>query len=238
MNARLYSARDSSFTLIEILVVVSILALLIGLLFPAIHHAKEKGRRSTCMNNLRQIIKATHMYCEDYGGYFPPFDSRTATYLFSYLSIKGVPDISNEKHVFYCPNARGKPIIEGCPVVVCSNAVYGGPYTFGGGLQCYGYNVDLQPGYANTNNTWLPPGYPGLRKVFEVSSAERVFWSMDGAAHWINYWGAGNIPRNRHGRNEGFNAAFVDGHVAWIGWKDFDIWQAAFYPPGKPFAWW
>jgi len=59
------------FTLIELQVVVSIIALLIALLLPVIKGAREDARRVVCQSNLRQIHLALEAYAEDFGGRYP-----------------------------------------------------------------------------------------------------------------------------------------------------------------------
>ncbi len=58
-------------TLIEPLVTIAILSILMGLIFPALKNAKESARSLQCMNNMRQIGLAMHMYGNEYN-YFPP----------------------------------------------------------------------------------------------------------------------------------------------------------------------
>src|SRR5688572_31291714 len=86
------NARSGGFTLIELLVVIAIIAILVGMLLPALAKSKTKAQGIFCMNNGKQMMLSMHLYATDNNEYLAPN-----------------PDDGNDRPGFnWCPGQAGR----------------------------------------------------------------------------------------------------------------------------------
>ncbi len=73
-----HTARRSGFTLIELLIVIAVIGILAGMIFPAVGYVRDKAKKDECLNNLRQWGLALQGYLDEHRGIFPSYGCATA----------------------------------------------------------------------------------------------------------------------------------------------------------------
>ena len=204
-----FQARDRrrGFTMIELLVVIAIIAVLIGLLLPAVQNAREAARRVSCTNNLKQLALAAHRFHGDHGNFpvgarvpvdvgdrptggtnlcvelLPYFEQEnlynTWNYYDNRANVAGGTTAGQAKvmGILLCPS---DPLPE--TVVELTAAVWAPPAWSRGfyGMSSYGGNAGkrLVPSGA-------PPAFPGVTRdgVFFIDSCVRLADVTDGTSN-------------------------------------------------------
>ena len=234
------SQRRIGFTLIELLVVIAIIAILAAMLLPALSSAKERAKRSNCVNNLRQFLLATQIYANDADQWLPSGASDSITP--DGVLDDAIPILSalvRTQMVQYAGNYK----VLGCPNLPAPFNTSEGWYQ-----DSYGYvlGYDYLGGHANTpwtvpakGEAWLSPQKltdtgidlgPSFPLLTEMNN-----WSTGYASAIAPHASAGTRllgnDFNTDYRGQtcadigciGGNIGLMDGSVAWRGIKNMKI---------------
>ncbi len=221
-NARKSEKRCFNFTLIELLVVIAIIAILAGMLLPALSKARESARAINCVSNFKQIGTLIAMYAGDNKDYLVPAryyaldDTGCWTWqLLQYTSVKPGIDVATFRQkdpvgIFHCPSADNLYAVGWCQTE-CS--IMGNENMLGDAPNNpYDTNYDCKK----------------IQRVFRPSSTYLVSDSKSG---WGGISGGCdqnmNVGEGRDRHNRGGNYLWTDGHVSYL--KLFEIIPNKYY---------
>lgn len=198
--------QGSGFTLVELLVVIGIIAVLIGLLLPAVSRAREQGNRTKCLANLRSLGQAMYLYAMDFRDRLPNGNFRGSAQADEgdQVLVSLARNYLGASKTFYCPSDR-----DSAPQVIDNNYI--------------SFPNSARVSYDFFSLYWLPEYGPVLPRL---RGRAPLAWDL----------GVGLIPdeMQNHGIKGG-NVVWADGHCGWLDVKDWDgpDWPApanTFYP--------